>query len=234
MRTLASARGRRIGWGHTMSRLLVSLSIFASVGTWVCTSSAETIRLDQVLFVTSPDWYVIQRRAVQDGQLTFRQYALPVINSKVRPDTLTNILNLQCSQRGNDYLTVHVPDWVTLTTIDEQSWISRAELRVLVDDMTFKTSAEYRRKEFFIDADPDRFDEFMSLLASKQLIIEFGPSDERTRIYRTTKMPDGGDINRFIKDKLPSWGHQGEKIGATKTLGINEMIKECIAFKKVR
>ena len=66
------ARGRYIGWRNTMSRLIVSLSIIATAGTWVSTASADTVRLDQVLFTTSPDWYVIQRSAVKDGQLAFR------------------------------------------------------------------------------------------------------------------------------------------------------------------
>jgi hypothetical protein len=205
------------------------------VATGIVHAHEEQVSLDRVVFVTSPKWYVLKNKAVPKNILYFRKYALAVIDGRLAPiDKVKNIANFACQRNSQlrDHVVVYVPRWADLKTIDERSWTSEMELRVLIDDTTFKTVGEYRDKEFFIDITDVNRESMMELLTSSEIVIEFGPAQERIGIRQASRTPDGtGNIEGFLDQLVPDIS-KAIGGGAVQSFSTDSMLRTCAGFKK--
>jgi hypothetical protein len=198
-------------------------------------SAEEKVWLNRVLFAASTEWFVFSKKSLSEDGLIYRKYAIPVIDGQITMDRgIKNLLNLTCRRNRQplDHITLYVPEWIALKTIDERSWISRMELRILTDHETFTTISEYRARELYIDINPDNRRQITNLLASKEIAIEFGPSDERINIYQSATTPGGGNMNGFVKELLTSYASAGGLGNLVKALDALGMLKSCLTFKR--
>jgi hypothetical protein len=199
-----------------MKRIVLAAAVAIATSLGWTAASAETkqleydqVTLDRVLFATSLKWYVLKSMAVSRNVLYYRKYALPVIDDQIGPfEKIKNITSFACQRNSRllDHVVVHVPQWVSVRTIDEGGWYSKIELRILLDGATFTTVGEYRSKEFFIDITEDNRNSMLELLDSSEIIIEFGPAREQIRIRQAPRTPDGtGNIDGFLEQVVPTF-----------------------------
>lgn len=225
----------------TRFRFLQELTASVTTVALLCTlmslaraeTAAESLTLDRVLFATSKRWYVSKNRAVDRNVLYFRKFSFAVIDDKLAPNKTKNIVSFGCQRNINylDHFTIYIPEWITLKTIDEKSWVSRFELRVAVDDGTFTTPAEYRNKEIYVDLTGDNRDQLLRLLSSENVRFEFGPAQERIAIYQSDRTPEGGNLDGFIGD-LATLISKTNGGGPVQSFDGQSMLDVCAKFKR--
>ena len=195
----------------------------------------DNITLDHVLFVASPKWHLLRQRAVEDGTLFFRKFSFPVIDDiqQTGAKNIKNIISYGCQRnpRVSDFVVIHLPTWVRLKTIDTDSWVSRLDLHIAIDRLSFTAVGEYRKREFFIDLNDEFRESLLKLLISEQILIEFGPKDERINIRQMYRTPNGGNVVGYLDEIVPkiSTALGG---GKAESLETETILGRCSAFKK--
>lgn len=163
--------------------------------------------LDRAMFMTSTDWYLIDNfpgSGLPDGLLIFRRfYAVDVGGNLV--GGLANTISFVCQRGHPNYLLVHLPEEASIKTIDRSTWISQAELRVRADNFTTRFTAEFNNGDFFIDFADDSIQALTQVLNSKNVMIEFGPGDERLSLYAGDVSANGkGNLKELLRAEVPT------------------------------
>jgi hypothetical protein len=195
----------------------------------------DNITLDRVFWVSPPKWYLLRQAALLDNVLWFRKYSFPVIDGKQQTgiDEIKNIISYGCqrSSRTLDFVVFHLPTWIHLNTIDTNGWISQLVLRIAIDRLSFTAVGEYRNRELFIDLNDDFRDHLLKLLISEQIVVEFGPKNERITVNQMYRTPTGGNVVGYLDEMVP---HVSSllKGGKVESLETEAMLQKCLVFKK--
>jgi hypothetical protein len=194
----------------------------------------EQVTLDRVTFITGTKWYVMRDNTAPKGVnvLYFRKYALPVIDGNLDVDRIKNLVNFACQKNGKlwDHVVVYFPKWVDLQTIDERSWLPEMRLRISIDRSTLKTGGEYKAKELYIDVTDANRQSMLELLTSSEVVIEFGPAQERIEIRQVAR--DGtADVEGFFDSVVPRISTETGG-GAVRGYDTASMLRTCVEYRK--
>jgi hypothetical protein len=164
------------------------------------------LTLNRIEFASSTDWFLIDGlpSPKQEGALTFRKYYLYVVDDKLADVGVANVVFFLCQRQHLDALVIHIPEGVQINTLQRDQWISRTDLRVLADDVGLHLEAEYIKGDFFIDLTTTSKDSLLRLMNSRQVLIEFGPDEERIKLYQADMAPNGnGNLKGYLREALP-------------------------------
>jgi hypothetical protein len=150
-----------------------------------------------------------------------------------------NIASFVCPLNSQvwNHFAVHLPRWVDLRTIDERAWVSEMKLRIRIDRATFGAVGEYlfsktnEDTEFFIDITGVNRDSMLELLTSSEIVVEFGPEQERIEIRQMSRTPNGGDVEGFIDAVVPKVS-KAIGGGEVRNFSADSMLRTCAGFNK--
>lgn len=210
------------------------------------TGGMPTHNVNTVAFVLSKEWLVIQKMALDNGNLYFRRYGLKIANPNgdtdfdqpgfelTQLDPPGSVVNGQfyvCRRpsRETDTLTVHLPATVELNSFKYGSWQSELAVKSLADGQSRRTKAEYIKGDLFIDASDMPTEDFHQLLTAARITYEFGPKNDRIQFVIEDEFADTRikDFLRFAVSKVMQVSESTIRYFDT-----TEMLAACDAYKR--
>jgi hypothetical protein len=193
-----------------------------------------TVRLNQVIFVTSPKWYVLKRVALDGDVLFFRKYSFAVVDGEI--ENSKNIFDFGCqrSDRYSDYLVFHFPDWASFG-FENNSWIPRLRLKIALNELrtTFDAEGEYKNSSIFVDMNDQQRENLLKLIAADEILIDYGASQDRLTIEQRTRTPDGkGNVVGAIEDLVTNAVSPAIGGGRVVSFDTDGMLSACLTFKR--
>jgi hypothetical protein len=195
------------------------------------------VPLNQVLFVTSPKWYVLQRIAVEGDVLVFRKYAFSVIDGKIAGVERTkNIFDFGCQRnnRYSDYIVFHFPNWAG-TGLEGETWKPRLPLKIALNELhlTFDAEGEYKNSSLFVDLDRQQLQPLLKLMTADDMIIDYGVPEGRLTVQQRTLTPDGkGNVVGFLGDFVTNILSPSIKAGKVTSFDTDGVLKACMTYKQ--
>lgn len=209
-------------------------------------SGLPTHNINNVAFVLSKEWLVMQKMALDKGNLYFRRYGLKIANpggdtdfdkpgfELTQMDLPGSVVNGQfyvCrrSSRETDTLTVHLPATVELSSFNYNSWQSELMVKSLADGQSRRTKAEYIKGDLFIDASDMPNEDFHQLLTAARITYEFGPKNDRIQFVIEDEFADTR-IKDFLRFAVPKVMQVSES--TIRYFDTTEMLAACDAYKR--
>ena len=209
--------------------------------------NANARLLNEVVFVGSSDWAILHPGSIKADELLIRRYTFKVSRSSYSatrndplqklelidpPGTIVNSMFLNCRRKRNetDFLVLHLPDTITLSSFSYDDWKSSIQIKTLADGESRSVRGEYIKGDLFIDFKDMEAVDFIKLMTSNELMFEFGDRADRGQLIFSEKT-GATKMQQFIRAVLPELAKSN---GAQRVqfLNTSQALAACLHFKK--
>jgi hypothetical protein len=226
-----------------VSMIAVTIASIASAQTVVAKDAAK---VGEYAFIMPSDWVLLPERArSQRGTneaILFRRFSVATHLSDFKrlrsgetdevqligqTGTFYNSMIFNCVRKKVDYLTLHLPSAVSVSSFESDGWKSSMEVRILANGVSIRSSAEYINRDIFLDAANFKSNiDFLHILAATEIITEFGERGDRLNLFVSDQLGKA-NLAYAEKEMIPKLMNAKAHF-----LNTTEMLAKCRQFKR--
>jgi hypothetical protein len=224
--------------------ILLFAATLLSMGQAVADPTPTAKDVSDIAFVMPPFW-VTTRPAIVKGDLTFRRFSIVVMErdaaaaladpqQKITLDLdvgFPNTMMFLCrtNSKYNDTIVIHIPNGMSISGIERDSWISEIGVSVLADDTGFSLPGEYIKGDLFMDRQQQTEDEIIAITNAQNIMLDVGKMKGRINLLVTANIGTAR-VDGFLRQALTAGDSPFPK--AQQFFSTKEMFDQCAKYKR--